>query len=113
MHVHVYRHVCMYIHGCVYLIVWLEFFTVPCLLMYTHCSSCWSHDIVPQVCHLTALILYHSLSSPSIPFNSQLCSCLILPIKTMLTAKWWWCTLLIPALRRQRWVDLCEFKASL
>ena len=25
----------------------------------------------------------------------------------------WWCTPLIPALRRQRWVDLCEFAASL
>ena len=25
----------------------------------------------------------------------------------------WWCTPLIPALRRQRQVDLCEFKANL
>ena len=25
----------------------------------------------------------------------------------------WWCTPLIPALRRQRQVDLCEFEASL
>jgi hypothetical protein len=26
---------------------------------------------------------------------------------------WWWCTPLIPALRRQRQVYLCEFEASL
>ena len=27
-------------------------------------------------------------------------------------ARWWWCTPLIPALGRQKLVDLCEFKAS-
>ena len=28
-------------------------------------------------------------------------------------ARWWWHTPLIPALRRQRQVDLCELEASL
>ena len=28
-------------------------------------------------------------------------------------AGWWWCTPLIPVLRRQEWVDFWEFKASL
>lgn len=26
---------------------------------------------------------------------------------------WWWCTLLVPALRTQKPTDLCDFQASL
>ena len=35
------------------------------------------------------------------------------PLKTHFQGQAWWCTLLIPALRRQRQVDLCKFEASL
>jgi len=42
--------------------------------------------------------------SPTIP---------LIEWKSPSSARWWWCKLLIPALRRQRQVDLCEFKASL
>ena len=34
-------------------------------------------------------------------------------VKIHFGAELWWCTPLIPALGRQRQVDLCEFKASL
>ena len=33
--------------------------------------------------------------------------------KSLFLARWWWSTPLIPALRRQRQVDLYEFEASL
>ena len=33
--------------------------------------------------------------------------------RILLQAGWWWHTPLIPALGRQRQVDLCEFEASL
>ena len=33
--------------------------------------------------------------------------------KDYLLARQWWCTPVIPALRRQRQGDLCQFKASL
>ena len=36
-----------------------------------------------------------------------------IPIKNGLSAGSWWSILLIPALRRQRQEDLCDFKASL
>ena len=34
-------------------------------------------------------------------------------LKTINLAGQWWCILLIPALRRQRQADLCEFMAGL
>ena len=34
-------------------------------------------------------------------------------IKCLILAGWWWHTPLIPALRRKRQADLCEFEASL
>ena len=34
-------------------------------------------------------------------------------LKRYALAGWWWCMSLIPALRRQRQLDLCEFEASL
>jgi hypothetical protein len=36
-----------------------------------------------------------------------------LHLKNIIIAGWWWCMSLIPALRRQRLLDLCVFKASL
>ena len=34
-------------------------------------------------------------------------------LRSLIKARWWWCTPLIPALGKQRQVDLCVFEASL
>ena len=46
-------------------------------------------------------------------FSNFVFRMLIAVIGKKITAGQWWCTPLIPALRRQKQVDLCEFKAIL
>ena len=51
--------------------------------------------------------------SPSAKQKSHVQDNTPVPLFRMLLAGWWWRTPLIPALKRQRQVDLCEFEASL
>ena len=77
----------------------------------------WHAAIIPRalLCFLTqGTQCSHTplLSCPLLQGNQILFSEKIL-FKSQYLARWRWCTPLIPALRRQGQVDLCEFEASL
>ena len=67
----------------------------------------------PSSLELSFLIVSLHLLIFLLHLDESLFPVLVLPLKVPVRAGHWWHMLLIPALRRQRQVDLCEFEAKL